>query len=186
MTCWRDLCGLGDNEFLAELTSPGKRSFPKNAIKAAKEQERSEQALPLLYSVHLHSCSFVFRAWQALPLKFAEPTGSFDDLAAVHRQPPVRVHVDMAKGLELASMKTLPNSFCPDGTLVDSLASEAAALTRNFGVAKPFVHVEMRKWLPFWAVTEPDAGRMILPFYLWHRDCGDVCAFRFWRRRASF
>ena len=68
----------------------------------------------------------------------------------------------MAKGLELATLKALPLSFCPDGTLVDSLASEAAALTRNSGVARPFVHVDLRKWLPFWAVTETDAGSMIL------------------------
>ena len=101
-------------------------------------------------------------AWKALPLKAAEPTGSFEDLAALGRKPAVHVHVDLAKGLAEASLQTLPSSCWPEGTLADALASEAAALTRNYGVEKPFVHVDLRKWVPFWAVTEPDAGHLLL------------------------
>ena len=83
------------------------------------------------------------------------------------------------EGLELACMKTLPQSFCPDGTLVETLASEAAALTRNFDVAKSFVHVELCEWLPFWPANEPDAGRRIAVLQLWQCEFFDVCYLRF-------
>ena len=36
---------------------------------------------------------------------------------------------------------------------MDELASNAAALTRNNSVVKPFVFADVRKWVPAWALA---------------------------------
>ena len=35
--------------------------------------------------------------------------------------------------------------------MVDELASTAAGLTKHNAVTKPFVMVDLRKWVPMWA-----------------------------------
>ena len=63
-------------------------------------------------------------------------------------------------------------SFASAGQLVDELATAAASLTRQNGVAKPFVHADLRKWLPLWAKHEDDSKSSIAGVFVFGHCSG--------------
>ena len=88
---------------------------------------------------------------------FEEFENSSDDalqraLVKALKKDEVKVHIDVRKQLSEVSLSNLQHSCLPKGQLVDALASEGAALVKK-GVDKPFVCVDLTKWLPHWCAN---------------------------------
>ena len=79
---------------------------------------------------------------------------SMESFVKALKKEPAKVHVDVSEALKKCTLEMLPQACWPPGELIDGLASEASQLTR-IGVNKPFVYVELRKYVPYWCTDEP-------------------------------
>ncbi len=80
--------------------------------------------------------------------KSSDASKPYKDLVAALK-PESTVRVDVNTELRKLGLGDLSEELAPPGPLVDELASELSKL-RGKGVQKPFVKVDLRKWLPFW------------------------------------
>ena len=97
---------------------------------------------------------FIKRAFELAGTLVSDPSNSSLQLAPTSllqalRKDDKKVHVDMANELKDVSLDCLSASTLPKGAQVDALASEVERLKAK-GVVAPFVHVELRKFLPSW------------------------------------
>ena len=66
-----------------------------------------------------------------------------------------KVHINLSEKLAAISLKDFPQICLPNGDLVDNIASKAASLVDK-GVKKPFICVELKEFLPYWAHDKRD------------------------------
>ena len=62
----------------------------------------------------------------------------------------LQVHVNIADKLKTVDLASLQQTCWPAGAAVDNLASKAAQLVTK-GVAFPYILVDLRDFLPYWA-----------------------------------
>ena len=82
---------------------------------------------------------------------FGDPLAHLGNAPAKKR----KVHIDIAKQVELISLKGLKAQFWPRSQVVDHLASEVASL-KDRGVLEPYVYVELPSWKPCWLMDGKD------------------------------
>ena len=109
----------------------GMESFLEEVLLAAKRPEPEAPAPP---------CA-----------KLGDPLAYFGNAPTKKR----KVHIDIAKQVELITLEGLKAQCWPRSQVVDHLASEVASL-KDRGVLEPFVYVELMSWKPCWLMDGKD------------------------------
>ena len=128
-----DLVGL-DFGVLKEIPSGGVGAFIVRALRKANSLTASQPSQ------------------SAGPPVAAEALQSL--LASVKTEP--KPHVNLLDKLSRHHLGDLNASCLPDGEVVDDLEAEIRKL-RKKGIAKPFVYVELAKFLPHWCLPNGEA-----------------------------
>lgn len=116
-----------------EHVSPGLRGFIENAFNVAHKRNPDR---PVVEQPPQQICDPL----KAMSAAFAKEQKEREDLTK---------HIDLGAQLKKMDLNGLSRLCWPAGHLVDSLASDAAKLKRK-NIAKPFVYVEVSKFLPDW------------------------------------
>ena len=120
------------------VLSTGKKSFITRVAAKADQIALSEQA--------------------ANSLVLAQPSSQSSELVAfvnALKKEPKKVHVDLVEKLKHVSLASLHRRCWPKGSLVDELATDIGKL-REKGITSPFVFVDLRKFLPPFALDFHD------------------------------
>ena len=70
-------------------------------------------------------------------------------LPGIKKEEP-KIHVDLGSKMNTLSMEGLISSAWPSSEAVDHVATEVARLMKK-GITQPFIHVNLKQWLPHWA-----------------------------------
>ena len=152
-------------DFLSTVTSQPKnpdfmeevlKTFEKNDV----ESEQDLVGMKIDMMTHMPSgakASFIYKAidlananatHHLLPVASASSDPMQTLMKALKKDNP-KVHVNVAERLKETSLDSLPQTCWPPGVVTDALATEASQL-QKLGVVKPFVFVDLRKYVPAW------------------------------------
>ena len=83
------------------------------------------------------------------------PSAGVELLVSALKKDCKKVHINLSEKLAAISLADFPQICLPSGDLVDNIASKAASLVDK-GVKKPFICVELKDFLPYWAHDKRD------------------------------
>ena len=137
--------------FLVRATEAATREAERDtAAKEATLRAEREAALPARHHTADEDGSSAAASASGL-----DPVSALVQALQGGRKPKPRVNVsEKLKGL---SLETLPSSCWPSPQLVDWLEAKVRA-DKDKGISKPFVYVELSKFLPHWAADKRGSG----------------------------